>query len=90
MGQRDAFSSFDIEKVNKMYKCSDVDSSSEEVKPSSNGHNNINELIGEGNKPSDSSKPSPSESATRPSRPNRPFLNLVGSLISQALNPSRN
>lgn len=87
MGQRDAFSMPDIEKVKKMYKCSDVDSSVEEIKPPSNSHNNIDELIGDVDKPSESVKPT---EPTRPSRPNRPFLNLVGSLISQAINSARN
>ncbi|XP_055324074.1 hatching enzyme 1.2 isoform X2 [Sitodiplosis mosellana] len=47
MGQRDAFSSADVAKINQMYKCSNVDAPIVEPKPPMNAHNNINELVGE-------------------------------------------
>lgn len=93
MGQRDAFSSQDITKLNKMYKCpteSYVDGSVS--KPPLNAHNNINELIDEDESSTAAAaaagattkKPTPSTS-----RPNRPFLNLVGNLIGAALNQGK-
>ncbi|XP_031620738.1 zinc metalloproteinase nas-4-like isoform X2 [Contarinia nasturtii] len=45
MGQRDAFSAQDVQKINKMYKC--PANGNGEEKPPMNSHNNIDELIGE-------------------------------------------
>lgn len=82
MGQRDAFSSQDIQKVNKMYKCSGTNVNTDAIKPPMNSHNNINELI-------DESEETMEETTTarpnRPNRPDRPFLSLVGSLVNQVL-----
>lgn len=93
MGQRDAFSSQDVEKINKMYKCADGEV--EEEKPPLNAHNNINALIdntdkteetspSSGSSSTSSSTSSTSSSGQDSSRPNRPLLNLVGHLIGQA------
>lgn len=76
MGQREAFTSQDVDKINKMYKC--LDGAVEEEKPTLNAHNNVAALIGDLESTTTStSKPS----AHAPSRPNRPFLHLVGNLI---------
>lgn len=97
MGQRDDFSTNDIDKINKMYKCSE--GQVEEEKPSLNAHNNINALIDKTDttevpSPTPSLGSSSSSSTTSalpssgqgqgPSRPNRPLLNLVGHMIGQA------
>lgn len=88
MGQRDAFSSDDVLKINKMYKCPDTSGS--EPKPPLNSHNNINELIDEEEL---TSAPSPATTTKKPSgatsRPNRPLLNLFGNLIGAALNQGK-
>lgn len=85
MGQRDAFTTQDIEKINKMYKCPNGSSVSEE-KPPTNAHNNIEALIGDLDSNENNVKPSAMTTTkpTRPSRPNRPLLQLVGNLASQA------
>lgn len=87
MGQRDAFSPEDVEKVNRMYKCPNVGDNVDEIKPPMNSHNNINELIGESEEATVAAATTgnPPASPNRPNRPNRPLLNLFGSLISQAL-----
>lgn len=76
MGQRDAFTSQDIVKVNKMYKC--PNDSILEGKPPVNAHNNIDALIGHAATSETNIKPSTT------SRPNRPFLQAVGNLAFQA------
>lgn len=82
MGQRDAFSTHDVQKLNKMYKCSDIENV-DEVKPTMNAHNNIDELIGDVESTTlTTGRPKP----PNPTRPNRPLLNLFGSLINQAFN----
>lgn len=83
MGQRDAFSAQDIQKINKMYKCSNIENVDEEKAPL-NAHNNIDELIGEIENEITTTTGRPS--SPNPTRPNRPLLNLFGSLISQAFN----
>lgn len=85
MGQREAFSSQDVEKINYMYKCDNGQVNEE--KPPLNAHNNINALIDntdttESQSPSSSSSPSSGHGASRPSRP---LLHLVGQMINQAL-----
>lgn len=85
MGQRDAFSSQDIQKVNKMYKCSDVGVDVDEIKPPMNSHNNINELIDESIETASTAETTTTKPASGPNRPNRPLLNLFGSLVNQVL-----
>lgn len=68
MGQRTAFSSGDVAKLNAMYKCN-KDKPSTAAAPPSNGT------------PVASAVASIIASASKPNqnRPNRPFFNLVGS-----------
>lgn len=79
MGQRDAFSIADVEKINKMYKC---DNSEEPLDTRYPGvSNNIDEFVGE-------KEPTPI-SENRPNRPlnrpgpinNRPFGGLFAGLL---------
>lgn len=81
MGQRDAFSALDIEKVKKMYKCSDNEIL-DTHRPGIN--NNIAEITEEENS-STGSTSTTTPAPTSSNRPNRPILNLLGGLISQAL-----
>lgn len=90
MGQRDAFSSQDVQKINKMYKCPNTNGIEEE-KPPMNSHNNIDELIGETDDADTAGRPSvpvPPVQVQRP--PSRPLLNLFGSLVANALTSALN
>lgn len=76
MGQRDAFTSQDIIKLNKMYKC--PKGSILEGNPPVNAHNNIEALIG------DAATTEHKIKTTTTPRPSRPFLQAVGNLALQA------
>lgn len=89
MGQRDAFSTPDVQKLNKMYKCPSV--GIEEARPPLNAHNNIDELIGDIDEEITTMIPSTTTGRLPvPQRPpNRPLLNILGGLISNALNQGK-
>lgn len=89
MGQRDAFSTQDVTKINQMYKCPNVGAPVTEAKPPMNSHNNINELIGETEEITTTTIQTSTGRPSAPQRPNRPFLNLVGNLISNAINQGK-
>lgn len=78
MGQRDAFSSLDVQKVNKMYKCPD-DNILDTHHPYGSITNN-----GDGDEDS-TNEPTPASTDNKPTRPNRPLLNLIGSVLGQAI-----
>lgn len=85
MGQRDAFSTPDVTKINQMYRCPNGGQPSiAEAKPPMTAHNNINELIGENEETTTQTAPI-SLSTGRPNRPNRPLLNILGNLIGNAI-----
>lgn len=89
MGQRDAFSSQDIQKLNKMYKCNGAGFGVNEIKPPMTSHNNINELINESEETGSTAVSTTTKPATAANRPNRPLLNLFGSLVNQVLSQAR-
>lgn len=90
MGQRDAFSTQDVTKINQMYKCPNAGAPViTEPKPPMNAHNNINELVGESEETTTTQTSVSTGRPSAPQRPNRPFLNLVGNLISNAINQGK-